>query len=257
MQGKIQKSNVVAIIPARAGSKGVIDKNIKLLAGRPLLSYSIAAARAAKGIGRVIVSTDSERYADIARKYDAEVPFLRPVEISGDNSTDYEWIKHLLDWMREKEKDEPGYLVHLRPTTPLREARYIEKAVESLKQNNDATALRSVHEMSETAYKSVEIDKNYLKCVFSGSFDLDAANRPRQHFPKTYIANGYVDIYKSSYIEKNGKILGDKVIAYKTPPVAEIDTLDEFDYLEFQAAKNPGLIEGLFGKNCTIKNPKL
>jgi len=244
-------NDIIAIIPARSGSKGVLDKNIKLLKGRPLLAYSIAAARRAKGVDRVIVSTDSEPYADIAREYGAEVPFLRPARISGDNSTDYEWIKHFLDWMREEDGEVPAYLVHLRPTTPIREVAIIEKAIEFLRQNDDATALRSAHEMSETAYKSVEIDKDYLKCVFSGSFDLDEANKPRQHFPKTYVANGYVDIYKSLYIEKNGKILGDKVIAYRTPPISEIDTLDDFDYLEFQAARNPEIIERLFGKYKT------
>ncbi len=205
------------------------------------------AACKVKGIDRVIVSTDSERYAGVAREYGAEVPFLRPAEISGDNNTDYEWIKHFLDWMWEEEGDVPGYLVHLRPTTPLRESAHIEKAIECLKQNDKATALRSAHEMSETAYKAVEIDMNYLKCICSGSFDLEAANQPRQHFPKTYVANGYVDIYRSSYIVKNGKILGDKVLAYVTPRILEIDTLDDFDYLEFQAAKSPELINALFG----------
>lgn len=240
-------SEIIAVIPARSGSKGMPDKNIKLLAGYPLIAYSIAAAQLAKNIDRVIVSTDSEHYASIARRYRAETPFLRPAEISGDRSGDYEWVKHLLDWMAENEGDVPKYLVHLRPTTPLREPACIEKAIERIRHNNYATALRSVHEMSETAYKTVEIDRDYLKCICSGSFDLDAANRPRQQFPKTYIANGYVDIYKSSYVVENKKILGDKVIAYVTSRICEVDTLEDFDYLEYQVVKNPTIINRLFG----------
>ena len=241
-------ADVVAIIPARSGSKGVPDKNIKLLAGRPLLAYSIAAARLTNNIDRVIVSTDSEHYAHIAREYGAEVPFLRPPEISGDNSTDYDFVKHLLDWMLINEGELPKYLVHLRPTTPLRNPAYIREAVERIRHDEYGTALRSVHEMSETAYKTVEIDRDYLKCICSGSFDLDAANQPRQVFPKTYIANGYVDIYKSSYVVKNKKILGDKVIAYVTPRIFEVDTLEDFDYLEYQVAKNPAIVKNLFRK---------
>lgn len=241
-------ANVVAIIPARSGSKGVIDKNIKLLAGHPLIAYSIAVAQLAENVGRVIVSTDSEYYASIAREYGAETPFLRPAEISGDRSSDYDWVKHLLDWMMENEGHVPKYLVHLRPTTPLRDSACIEKAIERICHDNYATALRSVHEMSETAYKTVEIDRDYLKCICSGSFDLDTANQPRQVFPKTYIANGYVDIYKSSYVVNNKKILGNKVIAYITPRIFEVDTLEDFDYLEYQVGKKPAIVKKLFGK---------
>lgn len=240
-------SEVVAVIPARSGSKGVPDKNVKLLAEHPLIAYSIAAARLAKSVHRVIVSTDSQHYASIAREYGAEAPFLRPAEISGDHSDDYEWVKHLLEWMAENEGDVPEYLIHLRPTTPLRDPDCIEQAVERMQHNSHATALRSVHEMSETAYKTVEIDSAYLRCVCSGSFDLDSANQPRQMFPRTYTANGYVDIYKSSYVLENKKILGDRVIAYVTARIVEIDKLEDFDYLEYQVEKTPALIDRFFG----------
>ncbi len=245
-------ADIVAIIPARSGSKGVPDKNIKLLAEHPLMAYSIAAAKLVNSIDRIIVSTDSKEYAGIACEYGAEVPFLRPDGISGDNSTDYDVIEHMLDWMQNKEGCIPKYLVHLRPTTPLREPTCIEEAIGRIRVNTGATALRSVHAMSETAYKTVEVDNNYLKCICSGSFDLDVANQPRQVFPKTYIANGYVDIYKSAYILKNRKILGNKVIAYHTSRSHEIDTIEDFEYLAYLAAKEPAIVDILFeGK----KNP--
>jgi len=239
-------ADVVAVIPARSGSKSVVDKNIKLLGGHPLIAYSITAAKLASGIDRIIVSTDSIEYASIARKYGAEVPFLRPPEISGDNSTDYECIKHILDWMQNEEDFLPSYLVHLRPTTPLREPIYIGKAIECLKQDNTATALRSSHEMTQSSYKTFEIDRGYYKCLCTGSLDLDEANRPRQEFKKTYDPNGYVDVYKTHYIMENGKILGDRVLAYITPRITEIDSLEEFDFLEYQVYKNPTLVSRFF-----------
>ena len=239
--------DVVAIIPARSSSKGVPDKNIKLLAGKPLLAYSIAAARLSRKIDRVIVSTDSEHYANIAREYGAETPFIRPAELSADSSGDYEWIKHALDWIEDNDGYQPEYLVHLRPTTPLREVSYIDGAIERIKKDNDATALRSMHEMSETAYKTLEIEGGYLKCICSGSFDIDAANLPRQTYEKTYVANGYVDIIRSSFVIENEKVLGNRVIAYITPGITDIDTLEDFEYLEYQIAKYPELVSRLFG----------
>lgn len=238
--------NVVALIPARSGSKGVPDKNIKLLAGKPLLAYSIVAARLSRKIDRVIVSTDSEHYADIAREYGAETPFMRPAKFSADSSGDYEWVKHALDWLEDNDGYQPEYLVHLRPTTPLREVSYVDAAIDSIVKNDSATALRSVHEMSETAYKTLEIEGGFLRCICSGSFDIDSANRPRQEFKKTYDANGHVDVYRSAYIKKNKKLLGNPVIAYITPQVAEVDTVEDFDYLEYQVAKYPELVSRLF-----------
>ena len=240
-------ADVVAVIPARSGSKGVADKNIKLLAGHPLIAYSIAVARLARSVDRIIVSTDSEEYASIAREYGAEVPFLRPDDISGDASTDYDFVRHLLDWMLCNEGNMPKYLVHLRPTTPLREPSYIDAAIEQMKQDNGATALRSVHEMSESTYKTFEIEKGFLKCVCTKSWDIEAAGRPRQKYEKTYEGNGYVDMIRSSYVLENCKIQGDRVIAYVTPRVFEADTAEDFDYLEYQVAKNSMLVKRLFG----------
>lgn len=240
-------ADVVAVIPARAGSKGVVDKNIKLLAGQPLIAYSIAAARLASSIDRIVVSTNSEVYASIARDYGAEVPFLRPDDISGDTSTDYDFVRHLLDWMLSNEGNMPKYLVHLRPTTPLREENYIDAAINRIKKTGSATALRSVHEMSESAYKTFEIEGDYLKSVGSNSFALDTFNDPRQRFEKTYQANGYVDVIKTAYVVENNKLHGDHVIAFVTPRVEEVDTVDDFDYLEYLVAKDPMIVNKLFG----------
>ncbi len=240
-------SNIIAIIPARSGSKGVVDKNIKLLAGYPLIAYSIAAAQLANCIDRIIVSTDSEKYARIAREYGAEVPFLRPAEISGDLSTDYDFVKHVLDWMKENDGYRPEYLVHMRPTTPLREPSHLVAAIERMRRDESATALRSVHETSESTYKAFEIEKGFLKCVYTGSWDIDAAGRARQEYKTTYDANGYVDVIRSKYVLEKHKIHGDRVIAYVTQRVFEADTIEDFDYLEYQVARDPMLVQRLFG----------
>jgi len=180
-------------------------------------------------------------------EYGAEVPFLRPAELSQDLSTDYDVMKHLLDWLQEKEDGYPEYLVHLRPTTPLRDPIHIEKAIRAFMQSDSSTALRSVHKMSESAYKTFEIEHDYLKCVGSGSFELDAANRPRQSFSDTFHGNGYVDILRASYILQEKKIHGDRVMAYVTPHASEVDSIEDFGYLEYTLERHPEIRDKIFG----------
>jgi CMP-N,N'-diacetyllegionaminic acid synthase len=238
--------NIMAVIPARSGSKGVVDKNIRSLAGKPLISYSIACAKLSKHIKRIVVSTDSQSYADVAQYYGAEIPYLRPKAISSDTSTDYDFVRHLLEWLDSNEHVLPDFLVHLRPTTPLRDPALIDAAIEQIILNRNSTALRSVHEMSETAYKTFEIENIYLRSVFTGNSDIEAANQARQTFKKTYHANGYVDIIRVSYVLQNAKLHGDNVLAFVTPLVVEVDTADDFEFLEFQAKKIPSAVNSLF-----------
>ena len=239
-------SSIVAVIPARSGSKGVPHKNIKLLGDHPLIEWSIAACKGAVSVNRIIVSTDSEEYAQLSRTMGAEVPFLRPVELSGDLSTDYDFIKHALDWFSQN-GGEPDYIVHIRPTTPFRDPALIDQAVKSFINHPQATALRSVHPMSESAYKTFEISPGgKLKRVASESTELDVANNARQQFPTTYIANGYVDVLSTAFIRERQLIHGDHVLPFITPVVNEVDTLDDFSMLEFEAQKHPEFASRLF-----------
>jgi N-acylneuraminate cytidylyltransferase len=239
----------MALIPARSGSKGVPHKNIRNLGGHPIIKWSIGAANASNLIDRVVVSTDSREYADLAVASGAEVPFLRPPEISGDTSTDYDFIMHALDWFAEI-NEEPNYIVHIRPTTPFRDPERIDQAIKIFMENSsNFTALRSVHPMSESAYKAFEISASgQLKRVCSESTELDLANNARQLFPETYTANGYVDVLSSSFIRKASLIHGDNVFPFVTPVVSEIDTEDDFSLLEFQLQKNPEMINQIFGE---------
>jgi len=238
--------NILAVIPARSGSKGVPNKNIKELAGKPLIAYSISAAIKSKLIDRVIVSTDSEKYASISKDYGAEVPFIRPNEYSGDDSTDYDFVKHLLDWLAKNGGNTPDYIIHLRPTTPLRDPSILDNAIEEFMNNGEATSLRSAHEMPETAYKQFELEGKYFKTICTGSFELDDANNSRQSFPKTYTPNGYVDILKTSHILENHLLHGNRVMGYLTDYTIEVDTIDDFEYLEWQTNKNNQIIKKLF-----------
>ena len=124
-------ANIVAIIPARSGSKSLVDKNIKPLSGHPLIAYSIAAARMSTKIDRVVVSTNSQEYAGIAKQYGAEVPFIRPDEFSTDTATDKDFLIHAMNWLKENEGSVPEYWAHLRPTTPLRNIENIDNAIDA------------------------------------------------------------------------------------------------------------------------------
>lgn len=238
--------SIFALIPARAGSKGVPHKNIKRLGERPLIEWSIAACKTAASINRIIVSTDSEEYAKISRKMGAEVPFLRPAEIAGDRSTDYDFIKHALDWFSEN-GGEPDYIVHIRPTTPFRDPVLIDQAVAAFISHPQATALRSVHPMSESAYKTFEIaPSGQLKRVASESTELDAANNARQQFPATYIANGYVDVLSTAFIRRIQLIHGNHVLPFITPTVNEVDIAEDFSMLEIELKNHPEFATRLF-----------
>ncbi len=237
---------IFALIPARAGSKGVPHKNIRKLGEHPLIEWSIAACNKATSISRTIVSTDSMEYAQISKAMGAEVPFLRPTEFSGDRSTDYDFIKHALDWFAVNDY-EPDYIVHIRPTTPYRASKIIDCAVETFISNPNATSLRSVHPMSESAYKTFEISPGgQLKLIASDSTALDTANNARQDFPLTYVANGYVDVLSTRFIRKAQLIHGNHVIPFITPVVREVDTEDDFAYLELELNKNPEFATRIF-----------
>lgn len=239
-------SKVVALIPARSGSKGVPHKNIKNLGGHPLIEWSIKACLRSRLIDRVIVSTDSQEYADLAIKLGAEAPFLRPAEIAGDRSTDFDFVVHALDWFATH-GGEPDFLVHMRPTTPYRAPTLIDQAIEAFQAQTRATALRSVHEMSESAYKTFEIAaEGQLKRLGADNTALDAANNARQQFPATFQANGYVDVLSSRFVRSHGLIHGDWVMPFITPLVVEVDTEEDFVHLEFLLDRNPEIAHQLF-----------
>lgn len=224
----INKGQVVAIIPARSGSKGVKDKNIRLLNGHPMIAYTIAAAKLTKGIDRVIVSTDSEKYAEIARKYGAETPFLRPAEISGDKAKDVDFIKHAILWFYENEGSVPEFWVHPLITCPFRKPNEMDEAISNFVASPEYTSLISASQAESCAFKLL---------VFSGDNEFHSAVpyienddvcNPRQSFPKTYFQDGYISIYRTEIVVNTDKLRGTKMMAYVPSEGIDIDTENDF-----------------------------
>ena len=227
-------SDIIAIIPARAGSKSLVDKNIKYLSGHPLIAYSIAAAKLSKKIDRVIVSTDSQKYTEIAKQYGAEVPFIRPDKISIDTAIDRDFLIHSMNWFEENENSVPEYWVHLRPTTPLRSIEIIDNAINEIMQDNNATSLRSGHKAPESPLKWF-VKSNYY---FRGLVDGEDYNLPKEAFEQVYIPDGFVDVVKSSFVMNNKEIHGDRIIGFESPVCTEVDSVEEFEYIQYQLDKN-------------------
>ena len=229
--------DIIAIIPARSGSKGVPGKNIALLGGHPLIAFSIAAAKMA-GINRVWLSTDSEEYSLLAKQYGAETPFIRPAKISTDQSTDFDFMRHAMEWMAQHENNVPEYWLHLRPTTPMRETEFLIEALKTIKEHPEASSLRSGHEASESPFKwFLKSEVGFYRGLKEG-MTPEQANQPRQLFPTVYVPDGYVDIVRSSHVLHNTTLHGEKMLIYESPQCTEIDTQEDFEFLEFQFQKH-------------------
>ena len=228
----MKTKKVIAIIPARSGSKSIKDKNIVNFMGKPLIAWSIKQCLKSKKIDEVYLSTDSKKYASIAKTFGLKKIIFRPKSISNDKSTDYEFIKHFI------ENIDANYeiIAHIRPTTPLRNITLLDKIIEFFIINKKYSSLRAIHENPETAYKSFELKNEFLKPLKGLRKTIDQLNSPRQNFSKTYSANGYIDLYRKKFILKNKKLFGNKVMGYITPLTMEIDSKEELNYMNYNVS---------------------
>lgn len=214
------------IILARGGSKGLPNKNIKLLEGKPLLAYPIEAALKTKNINKVYVSTDSQQIADVAYKFGASV-IRRPDHLSTDKSLDIDALRHTVGFLENYED-----LVQLRATTPIISPKILDEAIELFNNNKEeCTSLRSAHEFSESVYKFFKCDGKYWDGFFPG-MEGEYYNLPRQYFPKSYLPNGYIDIVRPKVFMNKDTLHGNKILSFITPYVIEIDTKEDFERLE-------------------------
>lgn len=208
---------ILCIIPARSGSKGIPNKNIMNFKGLPLIAWSIKQAQSSKHFDKIkiIVSTDSKKYADIARKYGAETPFLRPVSISRDNSLDIDFFKHCVKYLENKEKYFSDIILHLRPTSPNRKISDIDHCIDLFTKNmKKYDSLRTVSVLDKSPFKSYIIKNKKLIPLFNKIKDIkEPYNSCRQNLPSTYIHNGYIDIFKTCLLDKN-TISGKKILPY-------------------------------------------
>lgn len=218
----------IAIIPARSGSKGLPDKNIKELNGCPLIGYSIKAALESEIFDTVMVSTDSERYADIAIKCGATVPFLRDVENAGDKSSSWDVVREVLSKYKEIGHEFESVCL-LQPTSPLRTAQNIVEAYEML-ESRDAKAIVSV----------CEVEHSPLWCNVLGEnaslkgFIKEEAKMPRQQLKQFYRINGAIYIAKVKEFLTNDDLYTEKCYAYimDRNKSVDIDTIEDFKYAE-------------------------
>ena len=225
---KIGRTEVLALIPARCGSKALPDKNIRLFRGVPLLGHSVRHACEARTVTRTIVSTDSPRYAEVARGCGAEVPFLRPAEIAGDLSSDLEVFQHALEWLRREEGYEPAICVHLRPTYPVRRVSDIDAIVQLLLDHSELDAVRSVAPAPCTPFKMwFRADSGLLTPVVATA-TRGAHSLPRQQLPTVYLQNACIDAVRSRVIREQDSMTGDRVFGYVMQAHDDIDTEEDF-----------------------------
>ena len=229
----MSKPSIIALIPARAGSKRIPNKNIRSLQGHPLLAYTMTAAISSKIFSDIIVSTDSEEIATIARKYGAKVPFLRSSAYAGDNSPDIEWIHELLT------KLEPNFdcFSILRPTSPFRQSTTIQRAWgEFLAHQQDIDSLRAVEKCKQHPAKMWTIDNQLMTPVLKGNTNQAPwHSSPYQALPPIYVQNASLEIAWCRVVLDNYSITGDKVMPFLTQGYEGVDINDEKDwwYVEY------------------------
>lgn len=229
---------VLAVVPARGGSKSIPGKNIRPLAGVPLVAYSIAAGQQSARITRVIVSTDSQEIAAVARRWGAEVPFLRPAELATDMSVDLDLFQHALHWLDEHEGYRPEMVVQLRPTTPLRPPECVDQAVDIMLRNPTADSVRSVVRSGQNPYKMWRLDGGTdapMTPLLSYEHSDEPYNQPRQLLPETYWQAGHVDVIRRETIVDQHSMSGGRIypLVLDSRYAIDIDTDNDWDRAEW------------------------
>ncbi|MFX1446412.1 MAG: cytidylyltransferase domain-containing protein, partial [Promethearchaeota archaeon] len=229
----------LGIITARGGSKGLPRKNIKSLAGRPLIHYTFQAAKASKLMNRCIVSSEDEEIINFSINQNMEVPFIRPAELANDEVKSIDVLIHAMQFLREKEGYKPDYIITLQPTSPLRTGIDIDNSIKLIINNPEADSLVSVIQAPHNfnPYSIMKLNVNYIEHFIK----MDKEIMRRQEKPIFYARNGAA-IYISSYnlIMKQKKIIGENCLAYIMPKERSIDIDDYYDWeiAEFLIKKN-------------------
>lgn len=227
----MKKSKIIAIIPARGGSKGIPKKNIVKINGKPLISYSIDVAKKSKLIDRVIVTTDNDEIAEISKKYGAEIPFIRPSDLAEDHVPTYPVIRHTVKWLEENENYKPDLIVLLEPTFPLRTSDEVDRAIKTIQKDGKADSLRSVIEPFQNPFKMWKIKDKYLTPLIET--ENDSFEQPRQTLDRIYWQNGHIYISRYDTIMKKGNIHGEKILPF---------ILDEDKFIDVDTKKDLELL---------------
>jgi CMP-N,N'-diacetyllegionaminic acid synthase len=235
----IKNHTVFALVLARGGSKRIPKKNIKELAGKPLIAYSIEAGKKSKYIDRIITSTDDTEIAEVAERFGSEVPFMRPAELANDTATDFPVFLHALEWLEKNKGWKPDIIVQLRPTSPLRTPEQIDAAIELLASHPEADSVRTVAEPEQSPYKMYKIGEDgFLAPLLTIPGVPESFNLSGQKLPKSYKHVGYLDVVWRHVLLEKGKMTGDKIL----PMVIEgaqsgINTPEDWERYEYLISK--------------------
>ncbi|MCL4531084.1 MAG: acylneuraminate cytidylyltransferase [Chloroflexi bacterium] len=236
---------ILAIIPARGGSKGIPRKNIRRFAGYPLVAWSIAAGKQSKTVTRVIVSTDDEEIAAVANQFGAETPFLRPAELAQDKTTDLPVFEHALKWLEEKEGYKPDVVVQLRPTSPIRPVKCVDNAIKILLDHNDADCVRGVVPAGQNPHKMWRI--SYENEPMAPLLQVDGIkepyNAPRQILPPIYWQTGHIDAIRASTILQKSSMTGERVYPLIIDPRYTVDIDNLSDWAKYEAVVYSGALD--------------
>jgi YrbI family 3-deoxy-D-manno-octulosonate 8-phosphate phosphatase len=234
-------ARVLALVPARGGSKGLPGKNLRPLAGHPLVAWAVAAGRAAASVGRVLVSTDDPAIRAAAVAAGAEAPFLRPPELAGDDTTDLPVFLHALDWLRDHEDYVPEVVVQLRPTSPLRPPGLVDAAVAALLADPEATAARTVTPSPQTPYKMWRVEGARLAPLLAAPEGVEEPfNAPRQRLPRTFWQTGHVDAARTATL-RSGSMTGGRIAPVEVDAAYAVDIDTPADLLHAERLLAEGL----------------
>ncbi len=223
------KKKIVALIPARQGSRRLINKNIKKLNKHPLIAYSIRAAIESKIFNRVVFVTDSVKYSEIAKRYGAYVPSIRPKKISGSKSPDILWVKWILKKLSQQNEVYDIFSI-LRPTNPFRTKNTIKRAFSKFIKTKNIDSLRAVELCGQHPGKMWKLDKKLMKPIYSNKSVSNAFhNRQYADLPKIYIQNASLEIAWTKCLQKKS-ISGNKIIPFFTNADEGFDINSELDF---------------------------
>lgn len=220
---------ILAIIPARKGSKGIKNKNIVDLNGKPLIYYTIREALKSDYVDKVVVSTDGEKIAKISKEIGAQVPYIRPEHLSTDEAKSIDVVLHCIEYYEEKLKEKYDYVLLLQPTSPLRKVEHIDEAIRKLMASSEKSLI-GLCESDKNPVIMRTIEKNKMKEVISFKGD----NLRRQALPKFYTINGAIYINAVSMLKEKKAFLDDKTLPYIMDKKSSVD-ID--DYVDLELAK--------------------
>ncbi len=231
----VARPQVLAIIPARGGSKSIPRKNIRPFAGHPLLAWSVAAARQASTVTRVLISTDDEEIAAIGRRYGAETPFLRPADLAQDRTQDLPVFEHALRWLEVQEDYRPEIVVQLRPTSPVRPRDLVDRAVRLLLDHAEADSVRGIVPSGQNPYKMWRLKTDGRMTPLLSEGLREPYNMPRQELPPTFWQTGHIDAIRPRAILEQHSMSGDTILGLVLDPrfTVDIDTLGDWERAEW------------------------